>query len=84
MPETLVDIFWRVFIGGDSMKYLKMILCKDGHFVVATRGEDALGVIERKGNVFKKRMVFTECERDTEWTSECLRELADFMESQEK
>ena len=64
-------------------KYLSFILCEeDNHFVVMS-GKTALGCIESKGQIFKNRAVFQESIDSVEWTSECLRQLADKLDSME-
>lgn len=63
---------------------LSYTACKDGHYVVMC-GKTALGCIEPKGQIFKKRMVFQEDVFDgAEWTGECLVELGIHMLSLEK
>jgi hypothetical protein len=65
-------------------KRLSYTVCKDGHYVVMC-GKTALGCIEPKGEVFKKRVVFHEDVLDgAEWTGECLIELGTHMLSLEK
>ena len=48
------------------MKSLKFTKCRDGHYVIIGYRGAALGVIEPKGDIFKKRVVSKEFERDTE------------------
>ena len=59
-------------------KFVKFDKSEHGHHVV-TCGKQALGCVEPKGEVFKKRVVFPEDIDSVEWTSECLYQLADFM-----
>jgi hypothetical protein len=64
-------------------KRLSYTACKDGHYVVMC-GKTALGCIEPKGELFKKRIVFQEDVLDgAEWTGECLIELGEHMLSLE-
>ena len=54
------------------------------HSVVATKkGVTALGCIAEHGEVFKRRLVFSAYDDLTEFTSECLREIADYMDAQD-
>jgi len=63
-------------------KYLRFDKCKDGHFVVVNKGGNALGTISEKGEVFKRSPVFEiDGPWPTEFTSGCLRELADAIDS---
>jgi len=63
------------------MKYLKFKRCPDGHYIVIGQNNVALGVIQLKGEIFKRSIVSREFEPDTEMTAECHRQLADFMDS---
>jgi len=65
-------------------KYLTFDKCDDGHFVVMA-GKQALGCVEPKGEIFKKRAIFQESVmmNTPEWTSECLRQIADKLDSLE-
>jgi len=65
------------------MKSLKFTKYRDGHYVIIGYRGAALGVIEPKGDIFKKCVVSKEFERDTEMTAECHRQMADFMDSLE-
>jgi hypothetical protein len=63
------------------MKSLVFKRENDGHYIIIGYRGAALGVIEPMGRVFRKRVVATEFERDVELTAECLRQMADFMDS---
>ena len=67
-------------------KYLKFKKCDDGHYVVMA-GKIALGTIEPRGQLFTKRVVWRESispfEGAAEWTSECLQQLAEKLDSLE-
>ena len=52
-----------------------------GWFDVLDKNDDHLGYIAPKGEVFKRRAVYTDDDiYPTEFTSECLRELADKLD----
>ena len=55
-------------------KYLKFKKCKDGHEVVECDGA-ALGCIEPRGQIFKKRVIYQDDIDSVEWTGECLIQL---------
>jgi hypothetical protein len=63
------------------MKSLKFKKCSDGHYIILGYRGIALGVIKLRGSMFKRSMVSSEFERDTEMTAKCHRQLADFMDS---
>ena len=64
-------------------KYLTFKKCDDGHYVVMA-GKQALGCIEPRGQLFTKRAIFQETVFDgAEWTSECLQQLAEKLDSLE-
>ena len=64
-------------------KYLKFEKCQDGHHVVVSAGGGVvLGTTNRRGGIFKKSAVFLDFHDDCEFTSDCLRELADAIDSQ--
>ena len=58
--------------------------CEAGHYLVMTNKDVVLGIASPKGELFKKRAVLTEVERNTEWTSECLRQIADLLDTLEE
>ena len=66
-----------------AKKYLEFKKCEDGHYIVISNGL-GLGTIEIGGQVFKRRVVFTDNESDCEWTHECLSQLASFMKKLER
>lgn len=63
-------------------KYLKFIKCDDGHHVVITKNGVALGTTNKCGKIFKRSPVFLDLSDECEFTSGCLRELADAIDSQ--
>lgn len=66
------------------MKYLKFYKCRDGHYIVTDRKDIGLACLEKKGQIFKKRAIMCASSEDTEWTSECLRQVADKLDEMEK
>ena len=67
------------------MKNLTFKKCEDGHYVILDKpeGGSCLGTIELKGEIFPKRVIFSPLDQ-TEWTTECLQQLIDFIKPLEE
>jgi len=64
------------------MKLLKFKQRPNKVVTISNRGNTEIGSIHPRGEVFKRSIVFLSFTDLTEWTSDCLREVADFMDSQ--
>jgi hypothetical protein len=66
------------------MKLLKFKQHPNKVVTISNRGNTEIGSIHPRGEVFKKSIIFLSFTDLTEWTSDCLREVADFMDSQQE
>jgi hypothetical protein len=64
-------------------KYLRFRPLGKVEMIVLGKNDYQLGSIVPHGEIFKRQRVFSEGFSDIEWTSKCLRQLADFMDSQD-
>jgi len=60
----------------------ELITEEDNHYLISSNKDDQVIGQICKGEIFKKRVVFISDDQ-TEWTSECLRQVADKLDALE-